>query len=86
MTAQRDGKERLDQLPRQAYTCGPLRLTVFGEMRTGSFVEMENGVQLNPAHSRWLQGLPKAWDTESPHYEQWLDATAQADLRATVTQ
>lgn len=85
MTAQREGKDRLDQLPRQAYTCGPLRLTVFGEMRTGYFVEMVNGVQLNPAHSRWLQGLPKAWDTESPHYEQWLDATAQADLRATVT-
>lgn len=65
---------------------GPLRLTVFGEMRTGCFVEMGNGVQLNPAHSRWLQGLPKAWDTESPHYDQWLDATAQADLRATATQ
>lgn len=85
MTAQRDGKERLDQLPRQAYTAGPLRLTVFGEMRTGSFVEMGSGVQLNPAHSRWLQGLPKAWDTASPHYEQWLDATAQADLKGTVT-
>lgn len=85
MTAQRDGKERLDQLPRQAYTAGPLRLTVFGEMRTGSFVEMGNGVQLNPAHSRWLQGLPKVWDTESPHYEQWQAATAQADLRVTVT-
>ncbi len=85
MTAQRDGKERLDQLPRQAYTAGPLRLTVFGEMRTGSFVEMGNGVQLNPAHSRWLQGLPKAWDTASPHYEQWQAATAQADLRVTVT-
>lgn len=85
MTAQRDGKERLDQLPRQAYTAGPLRLTVFGEMRTGSFVEMGNGVQLNPAHSRWLQGLPKAWDMASPHYEQWQAATAQADLRVTVT-
>lgn len=85
MTAQRDGKERLDQLPRQTYTAGPLRLTVFGEMRTGCYVEMSNGVQLNPAHSRWLQGLPKAWDTVSPHYEQWLDATAQEDLRVTVT-
>lgn len=83
MTAQRGGKERLDQLPRQAYTAGPLRLTVFGEMRTGSFVEMGNGVQLNPAHSRWLQGLPKSWDTASPHYEQWQAATAQADLRVT---
>lgn len=85
MTAQRDGKERLDQLPRQAYTAGPLRLTVFGEMRTGSFVEMGNGVQLNPAHSRWLQGLPKAWDMASPHYEQWQAATAQADLRVMAT-
>lgn len=121
MTAQRDGKERLDQLPRQAYLtgwptpqvnyitnattvqmsadgretpnkigwaaslCGPLRLTVFGEMRTGSYVEMANGVQLNPAHSSWLMGLPHAWDTASPHYEQWQAATAQADLRVTVT-
>lgn len=85
MTAQRDGKERLDQLPRQAYTAGPLRLTVFGEMRTGSFVEMDNGVQLNPAHSRWLQGLPRAWDTESPHYEQWQEAIAQVDSRDMVT-
>lgn len=83
-----DGKDRtfdrLDYAAEQG-VIGPLRLTVFGEMRTGSFVEMENGVQLNPAHSRWLQGLPKAWDTESPHYEQWLDATALADLRATAT-
>ncbi len=85
MVAQRDGKERLDQLPRQAYTAGPLRLTVFGEMRTGSYVEMANGVQLNPAHSRWLQGLPKAWDIASPHYEQWQAATAQADLRVMAT-
>lgn len=78
MTAQRDGKERLDQLPRQAYTCGPLRLTVFGEMRTGSYVEMENGVQLNPAHSRWLMGLPHAWDESSPGWQEWQAATASA--------
>ena len=85
MTAQREGKNRVDQLPRQAYLVGPLRLTVFGEMRTGSFVEMSNGVQLNPAHSRWLQGLPKAWDTVSPLYEHWQAATGQEDLRVTVT-
>lgn len=78
MTAQRDGKERLDQLPRQAYTCGPLRLTVFGEMRTGSYVEMANGVQLNPAHSRWLMGLPRAWDESSPGWQEWQAATASA--------
>lgn len=78
MTALRDGKERLDQLPRQAFTCGPLRLTVFGEMRTGSFVEMANGVQLNPAHSRWLMGLPHAWDESSPGWQEWQAATASA--------
>ena len=31
------------------------------------------------------QGLPKAWDMESPHYEQWQDAIAQADLKVTET-
>lgn len=85
MTARRDGKERLDQLPRQAYTCGPLRLTVFGEMRTGSYVEMANGVQLNPAHSRWLMGLPRAWDESSPGWQEWQAATASADSKAMVT-
>ncbi len=121
MTAQRDGKERLDQLPRQAFmagwptpravdgekgsrtlqgcesemqrkgrlddlpsmaawsmSSGPLRLTVFGEMRTGSYVEMANGVQLNPAHSRWLMGLPHAWDESSPGWQEWQAATASA--------
>lgn len=118
MTAQRDGKERLDQLPRQAFMMGwptpttsntrspsvdaamnmyrqdgsktqqrlqdfagitgPLRLTVFGEMRTGSYVEMANGVQLNPAHSRWLMGLPHAWDESSPGWQEWQAATASA--------
>lgn len=125
MTAQRDGKDRLDQLPRQAFMTGwptpttnntrspsvdaamnmyrqdgsktqqrlqdfagitgPLRLTVFGEMRTGSFVEMENGVQLNPAHSRWLMGLPHAWDESSPGWQEWQAATASADSKATAT-
>lgn len=121
MTAQREGKERLDQLPRQAFLtgwptpqvsnitnattvqmsgdgretpnkigwaaslCEPLRLTVFGEMRIGSFVEMGNGVQLNPAHSRWLMGLPRAWDESSPGWQEWQAATASADSKATVT-
>lgn len=121
MTAQRDGKDRVDQLPRQAFMtgwptpqvnyitnattvqmsgdgretlnkigwaaslCGPLRLTVFGEMRTGSYVEMTNGVKLNPAHSRWLMGLPRAWDESSPGWQEWQAATASADSKAMGT-
>ena len=73
-----DGSKTQQRLQDFAAITGPLRLTVFGEMRTGYFVEMANGVQLNPAHSRWLMGLPRAWDESSPGWQEWQAATASA--------
>ena len=61
-----DGSKVQQRLQDFAAIASPARLTADGRMLIGSFAGMESGGQLNPAHSRWLMGLPPEWDACAP--------------------
>ena len=54
--------ERSNELNDCVMLTQPIRLTATGETLIGSDAAMESSGQLNPAHSRWLMGLPPVWD------------------------
>jgi len=61
-----NGSKVQQRLQDFAAIAGPARLTASGQMLTGCSAGMESGGQLNPAHSRWLIGLPPEWDDCAP--------------------
>ena len=61
-----DGSKIQQRLQDFAAICQAMRFTASGQMLTGSCAGMEGGGQLNPAHSRWLMGIPPEWDDCAP--------------------
>lgn len=62
----RNGKLSTDRLDVTAQLVEPMRLTVSGDLLTGSSAAMESGGQLNPELALWLMGLPDEWASCAP--------------------
>jgi hypothetical protein len=62
----------------------PARLTASGELQIGFTAETTNGGQLNPAHSRWLMGLPLEWDACGVTAMQSMPKPQRASSKRTV--
>lgn len=70
-------------LAQMAKIIGPARLTATGEMLTGLDAGIESGGQLNPAHPRWLMGLPDVWDSCGAMAMQSLPRRRRSSLKPT---
>lgn len=58
----KDGACNLDVVPMNSLLGRAVLLADSGQMQNGSTAKTVKSAQLNPAHSRWLMGLPHEWD------------------------